>query len=247
MTADTPQAPRRYPKLLDMLPPEDRTFLLARSLEQALVKGQVPYQQGDRSLNLFVIKSGLVKVHYVHDSGASLTASYYREGMLVGAHGCSEWSVTHVWSAQALVDCRVIWMRRADLLALVDRSHAAMRCLLAITEFKADQLRKVIRILATPLLEERVAMALGHLGSLYGIAMGDEVEIDGRFTHQELAEMVGASRQSVTMALLALERSGRIRRVGRRFVIPGGPLEEMPGGPGAYVASRLERRRERWI
>lgn len=211
-----------------MLQPADRAFLLARSVERTLAKGQVPYHQGDPSRNLFVIGSGVVKVHYTHDSGASLTASYYREGMLVGAHGCSEWSSHHVWSAQALVECRALWMRRDDLLALVDRSPSALRCLLAVTEFKADQLRKVIRILATPLLEERVTMALDHLGGLYGIRREGETEIDGRFTHQEIAEMVGASRQSVTMALLSLERAHRIRREGRRLFVRAREAVEIP-------------------
>ncbi|MEJ8571551.1 Crp/Fnr family transcriptional regulator [Microbaculum marinum] len=211
--------PRRYPRLLEMLPPQDREFLLDRAIERTLAKGQVPYHQGDESRNLFVLKSGIVKVHYTHDSGTSLTASHYREGMLIGAHGCSEWAGPHVWSAQALVESRAIWMRRADLLELVDRSPAALRCILAITEFKSVQLRKVIRILATPLLESRITMALEHLGSLYGIERDGEVEIDGRFTHQELAEMVGCSRQSVTTALQSLERAGRLRRDGRQFFI----------------------------
>lgn len=206
-----------------MLGATDRDFLLSRSIERTLGRGYVPYQQGDESHNLFVITSGLVKVHYNHDSGTSITASYYRDGMLVGAHGHSHWSSHHVWSAQALVDCRTIWIRRADLRDLVDRSPAAMACLLAITEFKADQLRKVIRILATPRLEDRIYMALQHLGSTYGIDRGDRIEIDGRFTHQELSEMVGASRQSVTMALLSLEKSGQIWRKERRyFILPEG-------------------------
>jgi CRP-like cAMP-binding protein len=203
-----------------MLSVSDRDALLSRAMERRLAKGQVPYHQGDESHNLFIIKSGLVKVHYTHDSGASLTASYYREGMLVGAHGTTEWAGNHIWSAQALVDSAAIWLRRADLLRLVETSGDAARCLLAITEFKAGQLRRVIRILATPTLEGRVAMALDHLGQLYGIDRGDEIEIDGRFTHQELAEMVGASRQSVTMVLLALEKDGLLRRDGRRFFIP---------------------------
>lgn len=202
-----------------MLSVQDRESLLSRSIEKLLPKGYLLYQQGDESNNLFVIKSGVVKVHYLHDSGSSLTASYYREGMLVGAHCCTEWAGNHIWSAQALVDCRAIRMRRTDLVELVERSAAAVRCVLAITEFKADQLRKVIRILATPGLEARVTMALHHLGSLYGIDRDGEIEIDGRFTHQELAEMIGASRQSVTMVLLSLEKSRQIRRKGRRIFI----------------------------
>ncbi len=64
-------------------------------------------------------------------------------------------------------------------------------------------------------------MALRHLGRLYVGDYGDEVEIDGRFTHQqESAEMIGVSRQSVTTLLVCPEKAGDIRREGRRLFIP---------------------------
>lgn len=214
-----PRPPNRFPRFLESLDEEDRQFLLARSIVKCLGKHQALYVQGDPSENLFVILSGAVKVHYIQDNGASLTTSYCREGMLVGAHGCTRWAGNHCWSAQALVDSRVLWIRRDLLLELTERSPRALRCVLAVSEFKGEQLKKVIRILAEPTVERRIGMALRHLGSLYGIDRGGEIEIDGRFTHQEIAEMIGASRQSVTTLLVCLERSGEIRREGRRIFI----------------------------
>lgn len=240
MRANLPQrsggTEQRYPKLLEMLDPADRAFLLASAIERTVVKHQLLYHQGDPSDNLFVIKSGTIKVHYIHDNGNSQTTSYYRDGMLVGAHGCTGWSGDHSWSAQALVDCRVFWLRRADYLELMERSPQALRCALAISEFKGELLKRVIRILAEPTLEQRIAMAVRHLATLYGIDRGGEWEIDGHFTHQEIAEMVGASRQSVTTLLVSLEESGHIKRVGRRLFVPAvapdpvdvAPLERLP-------------------
>ena len=214
-------APRpRYPRFLDLLSPSDRAFLLARSVDKPLAKDQMLYHQGDPSDNLFIVQSGAVKVHYIQGNGNSLIASYYREGMLVGAHGCTEWAGDHCWSAHAVVDSRVYWTRRAHLKELTARSPSALAAVLAIAEFKNEQLKKLIRILAEPALEDRIAMALRHLGALYSIDRGGETEIDGRFTHQELAEMVGASRQSVTTLLVPLERAGLVRREGRRIFIP---------------------------
>ncbi|MFC7397327.1 Crp/Fnr family transcriptional regulator [Chelatococcus sp. GCM10030263] len=210
---------QRFPKLLELLNTEDRDFLLSHSVEKSVAKGQALYHQGDSSDNLFILKSGAVKVHYITDNGSSLTTSYYREGMLFGAHGCTEWAGGHSWSAQALVDSRLLWIRRSKYLELVERSPEALRSVLAVSEFKGALLRTIIRILAEPALERRIVMALRHLGELYGIRRGDEIEIDGRFTHQEIAEMVGASRQSVTTLLAALDTSDYIRREGRRIFV----------------------------
>lgn len=209
-----------YPRFMEMLNDTDRNFLMTRSVVKCFAKDQVLYVQGDASKSLFIVVQGAVRVHYIQDSGGSLTTSYCREGMLVGAHGCTRWAGNHCWSAQALTDSRVLWIGREHLVALTDRSPHALRCVLAIAEFKAELLKKVIQILAETTVERRIALALHHLGSLYGITRGDEVEIDGHFTHQEIAEMIGASRQSVTTLLMGLEKAGEIRREGRRIFIP---------------------------
>lgn len=231
---------QRYPRLLEMLDPADRDFLLASAIERTVAKHQLLYHQGDPSDNLFVIRSGTIKVHYVQHNGNSQTTSYYRDGMLVGAHGCTPWSGNHSWSAQALVDCRVLWLRRADYLQLIERSPQALRCALAISEFKGELLKRVIRILGESTLEQRIAMAVRHLATLYGIDRGGEWEIDGHFTHQEIAEMVGASRQSVTTLLVSLEASGHIRRVGRRLFVPAVEPDAVEVAPLECLPIRLE-------
>jgi CRP-like cAMP-binding protein len=112
-----------------------------------------------------------------------------------------------------------LWFRRSHIIELVENSMSALKALLAITEFKSGQLKKVIRLLATPTLEERIFMAIDYLGELYGVEHADSIEIGDRLTHQEIAEMVGASRQSVTTLLVSLEKSGHIRREGRKIFI----------------------------
>ncbi len=209
-----------YPRFMNMLDEEDRNYLLSRSVVKRVAKNNMLFLQGDSSENLFVIVSGAVKIHYIQDNGSSLTTSYYRQDMLVGAHGSTRWAGNHRWSAQAVMDSRVLWIGREHLMKLIDRSPNALRCVLAVVEFKAEQLKKVIQVLAEPTVERRILLALRHLGAVYGINHGNEIEIDGLFTHHEIGEMIGASRQSVTTMLTHLERSSEIRREGRRLFIP---------------------------
>jgi len=215
----------RYPRFLSALDPAERRHLLSMATEKRVRKGQFLFHQGDPSSAVFIILSGRAKVLYMHDEGRALTGLHYREGMLVGAHGCTQWSGRHSWTAQALSDCRLLRLRSADFLGFVSRSARAMFGVLAITEFKAEQLKKVIRVLAQPTLEDRILMTVRHFGALYGVDHGNEIEIDGHITHQEIADMVGASRQSVTTLLVALERTGEIRREGRRLFVPPPPSE----------------------
>jgi CRP/FNR family transcriptional regulator, cyclic AMP receptor protein len=209
----------RYPRFLEMLGTEDRNLLLARAIKRSIRKGQLLYHQGDASEHVFIVLRGIIRIHYLSGDGHSLTTMYYREGMVVGAHGCTEWSGNHSWSAESAVDSQVLCLRRVDLIALTDSSLPALKCLMAVAEFKAEQLKRVIKILATPKLEERILIALRTIGEVYGVQREDGIEIGNQFTRQEIAEMMGASRQSVTMLMLGLEKSGHIRREGRKIFI----------------------------
>ena len=227
-----PTSLSRAPCFFSALTEADRAALTRRATERTLAPGEAAYCQDDESRNLFIIRSGFVKAHHAYESGASLTVAYYGEGMLVGAHGFTDRPGPHVWTAEALGPCRVLWLRREDFLAVVDRSPAALRALLAVTEHKAEQLRQIVRMLAAPSLEEKLELALRHLGGLYPRESGGEIEIDRLFTHQEIAEMIMVSRQSVTTALFALDRAGRIRRRGRRLFVraatPEGRMDPPP-------------------
>ena len=66
---------------------------------------------------------------------------------------------------------------------------------------------------------EACRLALAGLAKFYGVRCGDGIEISEQFTRQEIAEMMGASRQSATMLLIGLEKSGHIRRDGRKIVL----------------------------
>ena len=209
----------RYPQFLRMLGEEDREFLLSRAGVKVIRKGQLLYHQGDPSTNVFIVAKGIVKVIYLTGGGSCFTTNYYREGMVVGAHGVTEWGGNHSWSAQSVIDTQLLCLKRSDLIELSDKSPHAMKCLMCVAEFKAEQLKRVIRILATPKLEERILIALSGLAKFYGVRCGDGIVISEQFTRQEIAEMMGASRQSATMLLIGLEKSGHIRRDGRKIVL----------------------------
>lgn len=202
-----------------MLGDEDRNFLLSRASVKLIKKDQLLYHQGDPSTNVFIVATGIVKVIYLTGGGSCFTTNYYREGMVVGAHGLTEWAGNHSWSAQSVVDTQLLCLKRSDLVELSDKSLHAMKCLMCVAEFKAEQLKRVIRILATPKLEERILIALSGLAKFYGVRCDGGIVISEQFTRQEIAEMMGASRQSATMLLIGLEKSGHIRRDGRKIVL----------------------------
>ena len=67
------------------------------------------------------------------------------------------------------------------------------------------------------------------------IAQGDHIEIDFVPTHQELAMMINASRETVTRAFRTLQTSGLVKRDGNKLILNNErALEQLArGGPSA--------------
>lgn len=67
-----------------------------------------------------------------------------------------------------------------------------------------------IAIALEPRVEQRVFLKLQQLGGRFGRVTPEGVRLDLRLTHQQLADMVGAVRESITIALGKLQQSGAL-------------------------------------
>ena len=86
-------------------------------------------------------------------------------------------------------------------------------------------------------IDARLLLLLWHFADRWGRVRRDGVELPVRLTHAQLANLVGAQRPSVTVALRGLAESGRVVRApDGGWLLTGGPPEE---------AMRLSGRRDR--
>jgi CRP-like cAMP-binding protein len=82
---------------------------------------------------------------------------------------------------------------------------------------------------AVPRIDERLELTLWHLGDRFGRVSADGVVLGLPLTHSLLAELIGAHRPSVTIALQKLEAAGRLtRKARRRWVLCGDPPTPFP-------------------
>lgn len=77
----------------------------------------------------------------------------------------------------------------------------------------------LVQVLGTRSIHERLCQILLALCTQYGKPInGKGILIDSHFSHDDLAHMVGSSRQWVTITLGKLQRRGALR-LGRRSII----------------------------
>ena len=70
-------------------------------------------------------------------------------------------------------------------------------------------------------------MLFWHLASRFGRVRADGVVVPLRLTHSILAELVAAQRPTVTSALSALAKRGRVRSLDGAWLLTGDPPGEL--------------------
>lgn len=79
-----------------------------------------------------------------------------------------------------------------------------------------------VAIALEPRVDRRLLLKLHQLGERFGRVTPQGVRLDLRLTHQQLADMVGAVRESVTIAMGKLAQSGELTIENRTIWIPPG-------------------------
>ncbi len=206
------------PDLLQQLDPAGRALVLESGRPRLFRHGQPLFRQGEQHNGIFLIESGLVRVFYTAPTGREITLAYWVGGNFCG--GPEVFGVgTHVWSGTALRDTRVLCLSGAVLRGLVERLPQLALGIIDSLVFKGACYSHLAQLLGTRSVTDRLSSVLHQLSRVYGRPSPEGVEIVMPFTHDDLASMVGATRQWVSITLKRFADQGLLAVNRRRFVI----------------------------
>ena len=180
--------------------------------------GELLLQQNDRQKNLYVIRSGTVRTFYTAPSGREITLAYWQEGDLLGADRLYQGGIFR-WSSQTVTTTEAYTILETDMRALVADVPELVVAIAEALSFKVQWLSSLVQVLGTESVSRRLAHLLDTLCELYGIQSDQGIIINAPFTHEDLATMVGASRQWVTMALARFQSKGVLKLAKRRIEV----------------------------
>ncbi len=133
----------------------------------------------------------------------------------------------------AMEDSRLHLVDRRRMDAWLEDPALAANIVRVLSAQVADR-ELAVAIALEPRVERRLLLKLRQLAERWGRVTPDGIRLDLRLTHQELANMVGAVRESVTIALGRLAEAGEIEVRNRTLLIrevAGRPDEERPDRP----------------
>ncbi|WP_342729069.1 Crp/Fnr family transcriptional regulator [Bradyrhizobium sp. B097] len=187
-------------QFLDRLSAEEKAQVLAAGRTVFTAQGEMVFSQGEHHSGIFIIGKGQVRVYYTAPSGREITLAYWTPGHFIGGPEISGGG-PHMWSGVAMEDCEILALSSPALERLLVQVPAFALALIDGLIAKGKCYSSMAQMLGTRSVIERLAQYLLNLAELYGIADGDTVIINRKLTHDQIAAMVGSTRQWITMML----------------------------------------------
>lgn len=210
MLAESDSLVRPLPGLLDELDAVDRQRMRMIGRDKVLESGQFVWRQGDGQTGIYLIRSGRIRSYYVAPSGREVTLAYWFSGNFVGGPDMFG-TGPHMWSSVAVEHSELTFLPGPGLRTLALESSTIAVALLDALAFKARCYSAMAQMLGTRSVTERLQRLLIFLSRIHGIRNGRETTIAVPFTHGDLANLIGSTRQWVTVQLARLQKRGVIR------------------------------------
>lgn len=208
----------RQAPLFAALDDEAAAALMASTVEVRLAKGQDLFLEGEQGDRMFVITEGKVKLGHTATDGRESLLAILGPGELLGELSLFD-PGPRTATATALTDATLIAVGHSALRPwLAGRPEVAEALLQAL----AQRLRRTNEAMADLVFSDvpgRIAKILLDLGDKFGRLLPDGLHVTHDMTQEELAQLVGASRETVNKALADFATRGWIRLESRSVVL----------------------------
>jgi CRP-like cAMP-binding protein len=211
------QVVRRAP-LFAALDDEQAAALLESMTRVELRRGDVLFNEGDAGDRLYVITTGKIKLGRSSVDGRENLLAVLGPGEMFGELSLFD-PGNRTATATAVSDAALVGLGNEDLRALLsDRPDVAQHLLRAL----ARRLRRTNEALGDLVFSDvpgRVAKALLDLSERFGRQTDNGVLVAHELTQEELAQLVGASRETVNKALADFASRSWLRLEARAVVL----------------------------
>jgi len=199
--------------LFDGLSKEELVTIERHTVAKRYRKNTVIIEKGDEANALYILCQGQVKAFVADDSGKEVVLSQQGPGAILGELALLA-DIPRTLSVMTVEDC--------DFLVLTKRSF--MQCLEAHPNIAFNLIRALAKQVQSLTQSVTDFALLDVYGRIAKILRDSAEEEDGRmitpkFTHQQIADRVGASREMVSKILKDLKLGGYLTAEGKRYVL----------------------------
>lgn len=181
-------------------------------------RGEIIIRAGDAPHGIFYLKSGYVKVYSVSRSGEQLTLIIFKPGDIFPVSWAIN-STKNEYFVETMTPA-VLWRAGVEeFLGLISNNPKVLFDLNRRMMERFLGLMKRMEYMVFGNAFDKVSSILLICAERFGEVSRGKAIIDVRLTHNEIANLVGMSRETVSIEMKKLEKKGLIGHRGRRIVI----------------------------
>ncbi len=200
------------------LSPALREAILARSTVRRVADGAMLGARGTPAQDWIAVAKGAVRVSSVSLSGKQVTLTYVEPGTWFGDIALFD-GLPRTHDATAHGETTLLAVRKADFKDLLAQHVELYDALLRLNCRRLRLMFDTFEDLNTRPLAARLAKQILLLARSYGVEQGEEIRIGLQLAQEDLAQLLGASRQRVNQELKGFEREGAVRIEPTRLVL----------------------------
>lgn len=193
--------------------------------------------QGERPQSVLIIKSGIVKAYGITADGDQRTVTILGAGDVFPTSWAFGKTDTSIYYYETLSDCLILSVSKDDFMEVLENSPELKEQMFQTFVFHYIASTMHVYALEHSHAEDKLIYILQYLTTRFG-----EPEPDGtmrivlRLSHQDIAEMVGITRETAAVELHKMRRKGYINYQRFTYYVDVAKLQELKGDEEVELA-----------
>ena len=193
--------------ILASLPEKERAFFFEKAVKKRFEKNAVIFSPGDPGIHIYYVLSGRIKIYNLAREGREVIYWFCTPKDFFGLAELCGGDQRTVF-AEAVENTELLCVGQRHFEELIKRNPEISFALMRVFGSRIRKAHDTIKDLVTCDVRSRVAQLLTKLGKVVGEPCGKGIELRNKFTHQEMADMIGATRTTVTEVISSFKRQG---------------------------------------
>jgi CRP-like cAMP-binding protein len=202
--------------LFEQLTPAECRRLESQAVMRTFHRGEIIYFPSEPGQSVLVLLRGRVKIKAITPEGKETIFAFFEEGELFGELALLSEEPRNEY-AEAVEETQVLALPRQALLGIMQQRPDVALYITKLVGFRRRRIENRLRNILFRTNRERIVSLLLELLDSHGEKRGPFWEIRLQLSHQELANLIGSTRETVTLTLGQLQRD-RLIRVNRRRI-----------------------------
>ena len=180
--------------------------------------GAVLFMQGENSRGVYMLCSGRIKLLICSEDGKAIILHIAKAGEVLGLSEAISHS-TYIATAEVLESCQVNFVRNEDFLFFLSQNaEASVNAIRQLSQKYQTACSQIGAMGLSPSVAAKLAtLFLGWCNA--GCEQSDGSHLRFSYTHEELAQMIGTSRETVSRVLKIFNDRKLISRKGSELII----------------------------